>query len=354
MGAAMAAVGVATITECNGQALVETPVLPLVDISRLDSADFEDRLSVACDLDRACAEAGFLYIRGVQFDGAVFRRIVDRAKTYFALDTDMKMTSYIGLSENHSGYVPVGEEQFGVGTQDFKEAYDVNHDYPFAEGRRPLLGPNIWPDMPGFREDVLAYYRHIRAVGHQLFRAFAIALGLEERYFDAHLVDPPSQLRLIHYPFDADAEDRPGIGAHTDYECFTLLFATAPGLQVVDKQGEWVDVPPIDGTMIMNISDMMEIMSNGRYVATKHRVKKVKEERYSFPLFFSCDYDHVVAPVIADEEARYTPLKCGEHLLNQTAQTFAYLKNRIASGEMVLNDAVPLDSFGLRQAEVRA
>lgn len=329
-------------------------VLPLVDISKLDSASFEDRLSVARDLDRACVEAGFLYIRGAQFDQALFRRLVERAKAYFAQGDEAKMRSYIGLSQNHSGYVPVGEEQFGVGSYDLKEAFDVNYDCSIADERRPLVGPNLWPDMPGFREDVLAYYEHIKGIGHQLFRAFALALGLEETHFDAHLRHPPSQLRLIHYPYDPDAEDRPGIGSHTDYECFTLLFATAPGLQVVGKDGEWVDVPLIEDTMIMNISDMMEIMSNGRYVATKHRVKKVKEERYSFPLFFSCDYDHVIAPIGSHEAPRYKPLKGGEHLYNQTAQTFEYLKRRVASGDLVLNDAVPLDSFGLQEAGARA
>lgn len=326
------------------------PVLPLVDISRLASESAADRLAVARDLDCACAEAGFLYICGSQFDEGLKRRIVERAQGYFALDEPAKMRSYIGLSCNHSGYVPVGEEQFGTGTVDLKEAYDINHDYRLSEGRRPLLGPNLWPEMAGFREDVLAYYDHIKSIGHQLFGAFALALGLEEAHFEACLRHPPSQLRLIHYPFQADAQDRPGIGAHTDYECFTLLLATAPGLQVMDKQGEWIDVPLIEGTMIMNIGDMMEILSNGRYLATRHRVKKVREERYSFPLFFSCDYDHVIGPIVRGEAPRYQPLRCGEHLYSQTAQTFAYLKRRIASGELVLGDAMPLDSFGLAEA----
>lgn len=334
--------------------MTQDHVLPLVDISGLDSDRFDDRMHVARDLDRACMEAGFLYIRGTQFEGDLFQRLADRAKIYFALDSDTKMKSYIGLSGNHSGYVPLGEEQFGGGTYDLKEAYDVNYDYQPVEGRRPLLGPNLWPDIPGFREDVLSYYQHIKAIGHQLFRAFALALNLEETHFDPHLQHPPSQLRLIHYPFNATAEDHPGIGAHTDYECFTLLFATAPGLQVISKAGEWTDVPLVEGAMIMNIGDMMEIMSNGRYVATKHRVKKVQEERYSFPLFFSCDYDHVIAPAIKNEAPRYPSIKGGEHLHNQTAQTFAYLKRRIASGELVLENAVPLDSFGLREAGSKA
>lgn len=325
--------------------MTQSHVLPLVDISMLTSRHLEDRLSVVRELDRACAEAGFLYIRGVQLDGALFRRLVARAKAYFALSPDIKMQSYIGNSENHSGYVPVGEEQFWTSQADLKEAFDVNCDYTGREGRRPLLGPNQWPAMPGFREDVQAYYQHATAIGGQLFRAFALALGLDETYFDAHLRHPPSQLRLIHYPYDPTAEDRLGIGAHTDYECFTLLFATAPGLQIVDRQGQWIDVPLVEDAMIMNIGDMMEILSNGRYVATRHRVKKVKEERYSFALFHSCDYDYVVAPVVRGEAPRYMPLKGGEHLFNQTAQTFAYLKRRIASGELVLNGALPLDSF---------
>lgn len=329
-------------------------VLPLVDISGLASARIADRLAVVRELDRACAEAGFLYITGDQLDFTVFERVLARTKAYFALDAETKMRGYIGQSTNHSGYVPVGEEQFGSGTSDLKEAYDVGCDYLPVEGRRPLLGPNLWPEMPGFREDVQAYYAHVTCIGRQLFRAFALALGRGEDHFEPHLQNPPSQLRLIHYPFNPSAEDRPGIGAHTDYECFTLLFATAPGLQIVDGHGQWLDVPPIDGTMTMNIGDMMEILSNGRYVATRHRVKKVPQERYSFALFHACDYDHVIAPAVRGEAPRYAPLKGGEHLFNQTAQTFAYLKRRISSGELVLTDAVPLDSFGRQDAAARA
>lgn len=325
--------------------MTESPVLPLVDITALASERLEDRLAVARELDRACAESGFLYIAAKQFDPAVFDRLVARAKGYFALDHETKMASYIGLSANHSGYVPVGEERLGEGTEDLKEAFDVNLDYRMAAGRRPLLGPNTWPEMPGFREDAEAYYRHVTGIGRLLFRGFALALGLAEDWFDGHLDRAPSQLRMIHYPHDPAACDRPGIGSHTDYECFTLLFATAPGLQVIDRQGAWIDVPLIEGAMIMNIGDMMEILSNGRYVATRHRVKKVAEERYSFPLFHALDYDHVVAPVVGETQ-HYASLKCGEHLFNQTAQTFAYLKRRVASGELVLSDAVPLDSFG--------
>lgn len=319
---------------------------PLVDISPLAGGHIADRLAVARALDRACAGAGYACIVGEQLDRALFDRLLARATAYFAQDHATKMASYIGLSQNHSGYVPEGEEQFDTPVRDLKEAYDIGWDYLPVEGRRPLLGPNLWPAMPGFREDVTAYYRHVAGIGRQLFGCFALALGLPEDHFDPVLANPPSQLRLIHYPFDHAAEDRPGIGAHTDYECFTLLFATAPGLQVVDRAGEWSDVPLPEHGLVLNIGDMLEILSNGRYLATRHRVRKVAQERYSFPLFHACDYDHVVAPLAGLGAPRYAPVSSGEHLFAQTARTFGYLKRRVASGELVLADGPPPAEFG--------
>lgn len=321
--------------------------LPLVDISKLSSPYLEDRLTVAAALDRAAKEVGFLYLTGEEFNPDLFTALHETAKRYFSQDLQSKMKHYIGLSENHSGYVPIGEERFAENHIDLKEAYDVNYDYQGLDGRRPLIGPTQWPNDPEFKTHVSNYYQHIKAVGQQIFQSFALALGLDEHYFDAHILKAPSQLRLIHYPFHANAQDQDGIGAHTDYECFTLLLPTASGLQVLNKQGQWIDIPLLENTLVMNVGDMMEILSNGRYLATKHRVKKISEERYSFPFFFSCDYDYVIQPVTQDESPKYSALQCGEHLFNQTAQTFQYLKEKVKRGEIQLKNARRLYSFGL-------
>lgn len=327
----------------------DTYALPLIDISLLASDRLQDRIKVVTALDQACKDIGFLYIQGDQFQPELFHQLKQIAQSYFAQDEATKMRHYIGLSENHSGYVPIGEEQFKANVYDLKESYDVNYDYSDSSDRRPLLGPTLWPDHPQFKAIVLNYYQHIRAIGQQLFKAFALALERDEDFFELHTQHAPSQLRLIHYPYNPAAEDQFGIGAHTDYECFTLLFPTAEGLQVLNKQGEWIDIPLIENTMVMNIGDMMEILSNGRYLATKHRVKRVQQERYSFPLFFSCDYDYIIQPVIENEAPQYSAMKGGEHLFNQTAQTFMYLKKRIETGELVLENARPLYSFGMQE-----
>jgi isopenicillin N synthase-like dioxygenase len=252
------------------------------------------------------------------------------------------MRSYIGLSRCHRGYVPVGEEGVEAGTPDLKEAFDTGLDLPADDpdylAGNPMLGPNTWPALPGFAEAVTAYYEAVLEVGHRLLWAFAVALDEDPDVFSRHATKTPSQLRLVHYPYNSEAQDGQGIGAHTDYECFTLLKPTAPGLEVLNGCGEWIDVPPVEGTYVVNIGDMLELWTNGAFVATSHRVRKVAEERYSFPLFFNVDYHTEVKPLpqfAAAGVARPT-LRAGEHLFAQTAQTFAYLRNRIDNGELVL------------------
>ncbi|MGF6770917.1 isopenicillin N synthase-like dioxygenase [Paraburkholderia sp. GAS199] len=329
--------------------------LPIVDVSGLFSSDLDQRLATARELDRAARDAGFFYVTGHQVTRAQQAALIDQAQRFFAAPDDWKMRYYIGQSRAHRGYVPEGEEVFASGKRDRKEAFDTGRDLPAddpdVQAGTPMLGPNQWPDQPGFREDIGSYYQAAIELGRALFRGFSLALGLPETHFDAFLSKPPSQLRLIHYPLDASAEDRPGIGAHTDYECFTILLPTAPGLEVMNGDGKWIDAPPIDNAFVVNIGDMLEVWTGGTYVATSHRVRKVKQERYSFPLFFACDYHTVVEPLpqFATPEAlaKYPPVSAGDHLFAQTAQSFTYLKERLARGELVLPDgSKDLASFG--------
>lgn len=332
--------------------------IPLVDVTNLRTGSLAEQKQVAEELGAAARGVGFIYITGGGIDEALFEGVLDAAKRFFALPHEEKMKVYIGNSRCHRGYVPEGEEVFASGTKDKKEAYDLSIDLPADDpdyvAGNPLLGPNQWPDLPGFREAVDAYYTAVFSLGRVLLRGFALAIGEEPTFFDRYVTKPPSQLRLIHYPFDASAEDRPGIGAHTDYECFTLLRSTSPGLEVMNGAGEWIDAPPVPGAYVVNIGDMMEVWTNGQFIATSHRVRKVSEERYSFPLFFAADYDTVVAPLprfAAGEKPTRQPLKAGEHLFAQTMQSFTYLKERRARGEIVLPEgSAPLSSFG-REAQ---
>ncbi|MCX2833833.1 2-oxoglutarate and iron-dependent oxygenase domain-containing protein [Microbulbifer thermotolerans] len=325
--------------------------IPVVDISGLYSDKLTDRQQVAKQIADAATNVGFLYITGHRIPQSLIDALLVRTKEFFARPYREKMRYYIGNSSNHSGYVPEGEEQFYGGKIDHKEAYDINNDLGHLSQQGPMIGPTQWPDMADFKEDVSAYYQAALNLGQLLFRGFALALDLPEDTFDDKVKNPPSQLRLIHYPYNPDAQDREGIGAHTDYECFTLLLPTTDGLEVLNDNGEWIDAPVIPGSFVVNIGDMMEILSNGRFIATSHRVRKVKEERYSFPLFCSCDYDTIIEPLVDPapgiKPGTYQPMCCGDHLLAQTMHTFHYLKERIAKGELQFPDSsADASSFG--------
>lgn len=327
--------------------------LPVIDISPLFGDDRAARARVVADLGRTAREIGFLYVTGHGMAPGLFEDLLAAAKSFFALPMDEKMQVYIGKSSNHRGYVPTGEEVIYGGVPDQKEAFDLSIDLPADDpdyvAGNPMLGPNQWPALPGFKDRVGAYYDGVMAIGRVLLRGFAEALGQDPSLFDSYVTKPPSQLRLIHYPHNENAPGNAmGISPHTDMEVFTLLRVTAPGLEVMNGAGEWIDVPPLENAFVVNLGDMMEAWTNGEFIATSHRVRKVKEERYSFPLFFSVDYHTEVAPlpmfVSADKPAR-KPVVAGEHLFQVTAQGFVYLQKRIAEGRLVL----PEDASGTHQ-----
>jgi isopenicillin N synthase-like dioxygenase len=316
---------------------------PIVDISALFGTDEPEIAATAQALGAAARSNGFLYVTGHRRPAPLFDRLLEAARHFFALPLAEKMRVYIGNSRNHRGYVPEGEEVFAAGEADAKEAYDCARDLPpddpdYLAGN-PLLGPNQWPDLPGFKSAVDAYYDATFQLGRVLLRGFALALGEAPDRFDPLLTKPPSQLRLIHYPYEPTAMDKPGIGAHTDYELFTLLRSTAPGLEVMSAAGAWIDAPPVPDAYMVNIGDMLELWSNGDFVATSHRVRKVPEERYSFPLFFAVDYHTRVSPLprlLGPDQPARASLVAGEHLHAQTVNTFNYLKGRLQRGELTL------------------
>jgi isopenicillin N synthase-like dioxygenase len=338
--------------------------IPVVDASGLYGTQAQQR-AVAAELGKAAREVGFLYVTGSGVPRQLFHDLLAEAERFFALPLEEKLKVYIANSTNHRGYVPTGEEgDYGDATgsgelppgkkPDLKEAFDLSLEVPADDpdylAGNPMVGPNQWPPLPGMAETVNRYYDATLAFGKVLLRGFALALGEPADRFDHLVTKAPSQLRLVHYPHDPDATDVQGIGAHTDFEVFTLLKPTKPGLEVINGAGDWIDAPPMDDAYVVNIGDMLEIWSNGAFISTTHRVRKVTEERYSFPLFFNVDYDVLVSPLeqfVRSDGTNKVSLRAGEHLYAQTIHAFSYLRRRLAAGEISMPDgSLGRNSFG--------
>lgn len=335
--------------------------IPLINISGLYSDDPLIRKKVADELGHAAHHVGFFYITGHRLGRDLQDGLLKQTKSFFALSLDEKMRYYAGnFGIKHRGYVPEGEEVIDPTKKpDRKEAFDLSwnlpEDDPDVMAGKPMHGSNVWPELPDFKQDVSAYYQAVIELGRILLRGFELALGLQVDTLNRLVTKPTSQLRLLHYPYDVTAVDVSGIGAHTDMELFTILLPTAPGLEVMNSAGEWIDAPPIEDAFVVNIGDMVEALSGGLFVATSHRVRKVAEERYSFPLFFACDYDVKIEPLpqFATPEtlAKYPPLIAGQHLFEVSAQGFSYMRKMIADGRIKLSK--PKMSFGQHQSSLK-
>jgi isopenicillin N synthase-like dioxygenase len=269
--------------------------LPIVDVSG-------PAASFAPDVDRACRDRGFFYVVGHGVDPRLISRLADLAAEFFALPEAEKAAVAMQLGGRAwRGWFGVGEE-LTSGRPDAKEGLYLGTELP--PDARPLHGPNLWPARPaGLRRAVLAYLDAVVAVGQHVLDAMALGLGLPERWFrDGLTADPLVLFRLFHYP--PAAGDGWGVGEHTDYGLLTLLWQDdSGGLEVRGADG-WTAAPPVPGSFVCNLGDMLDRMTGGRYRSTPHRVvNRSRADRYTFPLFLDPGWDASVAPLPLHGEA---------------------------------------------------
>jgi len=314
--------------------------IPIINIADLEHPAIEKRTAVALQIRLACEHIGFLYVRNHGVSEQLLSEVYASVEAFFALPAQQKRRVDITKSDRHRGYCAPGVLHADINNPDavdLQEAFEASAELPpddedYLAGN-PMYGPNLWPEHPAeFRSCVSAYVNEMIRLGNRLFRGFALALGLEEQWFDDKITKPMAQLRLIHYPPQAPGPIDPkriGIGAHTDYECFTILSQSAPGLQVQNMAGQWVEAPPIDGALLINIGDCMERWTNNQFRSTLHRVMNLSgRERYSLVFFYGANYHATVEclPCCVSESrpAKYPPVRAGEWTIRNIQAAYAY------------------------------
>ncbi len=308
--------------------------VPVVDLGPMQGAG--DKGAMARDIRHALTNIGFMYVRNHGVDADLIDRCFAAAQAFFALPEADKMALHISHSgEALHGYTEFFGENTDPGrTRDLKEVFDLGREA--ADGRvRPFFGPTPWPAaLPAFRGVMMDYHLALLALARRLMAGIALSLGLAEDFFDPMMREPIAIQRLLHYPpQDRVADDSLiGIGAHTDYGCLTLLAQDdVGGLQVMNRDRQWIEAPPRPGAFVVNIGDMMQRLTNDLYLANLHRVINVTgRERYSAPYFFDVDFDTVFAPlpccVNAENPAKYDPITCGVHKWERYRASYPHLK----------------------------
>jgi isopenicillin N synthase-like dioxygenase len=316
--------------------------LPLVDIGPFlnpGPAPEGDGDAVAGAIDRSCREIGFFLVTGHGIDPDVRAGLLAMARRFFGLPVGEKEALAIGRSGCHRGYVGVATETLDDANTlagDLKETLDTGEehgpDHPEVVAGTPLHGPNQLPDLPGFRAALETYRAQAIAAAEAIQRAMARALGLDDSFF-VSLGATMYHLRLIHYPPQATlppAEGQLGCGAHTDYGTLTVLTDDGVGgLQVMRRDGRWIDVSVPEDAVVVNLGDLMAIWTNDRWVSTPHRVVNPPEvDRYSMPLFVTPPFRAGISclPTCLEpgEQPRYEPLVSGPYLLSRFDATHSY------------------------------
>ena len=311
--------------------------LPVIDVGPLLRDDPQGLRRVAAELRRACIETGFFYVANHGFDPVLVERLFAASKRFFDQPLEAKRQVEMRGKDLERGYEGIGAQVLDQSTGiDRKESIFVGvewpADHPLVLARTPHHGPNLWPNLPGWREAVTPYFTAMERLARTLLSGVALSLDLPWDQFDPCLVDHMSSLRLLHYPPHptADPEREVGCGAHTDWGALTVLAQDdAGGLEIRDASGTWIAATPLPGTFIVNLGDMMARWTNDLYASTPHRVlNRSMRDRYSAAFFFDPAFHTRVECLptcrSADRPARYPPISSGEHLDAMYRKTYVH------------------------------
>ena len=307
--------------------------IPVIDVGPFLAGDEEAKPALARAVDEACREIGFLTIVGHGVPDELIQAARRSAHAFFALPLQEKQRTPRPSHESGRGYTIFGDQalaySLGIETPpDLQESFGVgpldklpDDPYYTAPEAWTFFTPNIWPDTPaGFRPALSRYFARLDELSRDLMRLCALALDLQETFFDDKVDRAVSSMRLVHYP-PLDTMPLAGqlrAGAHSDYGSITILQTddAAGCLQVKTRSGDWVDVVPPPGAFVVNLGDMMSRWTNDRWVSTLHRVAVPPHgrggARLSLVFFGQPNYDTMVECLPTcqgpDNPSKYPPI----------------------------------------------
>ena len=332
--------------------------VPVIDLTPYREGTSEGKARVAAAVDQACRDIGFLVVSGHGIPEDLIRRTHEVSARFFALPHRDKLAVDRPAPDQVRGYSAVGGEGLAFSLDeptppDIKESLSIGpvdvppgDDYYTCAAAGPHFAPNVWPDEPAeLKETWSKYFRAVDGLARDMMRIFALGLQLDENHFDGTIDRNISMMRVLRYP----AQQTPPLpgqlraGAHSDYGSMTILRKeiTDKSLQVRNKAGEWVDVPVVEGTFIINIGDLMQQWTNDTWSSTVHRVVNPEFgsaeniDRLSIVFFHQPNYDAPVEclPTCSslDKPVKYAVVSSGDHLRSKFVKQTTFGKGEKAA-----------------------
>jgi len=307
-----------------------TPSIPVIDLGPYLAGDATTLETLAARLRTIQEDVGFWCIVNHGIDFGLVHRAWREQRRFFALPLEEKLA----LRNTGSGmrYIPSQATVYVTSNVNRNTQPDLNEcillvreraaDHPGIVAGKRFLGPNRWPAedlLPGYRTTMLEYYEAMEALGHRLLPLYARALGMPADFFAPLFRDPMWITRNQYYPAVQGAENQFGIAPHRDHGFLTLLpIPEEPGLQIRAPSGDWIDAQPVPEGIMVNTGEFLHRWSNGRFIATPHRVLPPRNPRYSIAFFFNPTWDTVATPlpscVSAARPAQFEPMQMNDYL----------------------------------------
>ncbi|CAF9904172.1 MAG: hypothetical protein HETSPECPRED_003395 [Heterodermia speciosa] len=325
------------------------PVLPFVSLSPLIAGDSSTTQSTARSLLSALERSGFLYLTDSPIPPSLLSRVYALSAKFFKRSLDEKTALAWKTPRSNRGYTRLGREKTSLKTskeevaeqksgegEDQKESFEIGRDNEEAH-------LNEWPEGDvEFKEVMLEFFQCCKQLHAVVMKSIALGFKLDPDYFADFVKQGDNTLRLLHYPAvpaTAFVNGRVRAGLHSDYGSITFLFQDSRGgLQVEKLDGGFVDVTPIEGTIVMNAGDLLSRWSNGVIRSTRHRVvepplKTAMEEdrgyppRYSIAYFCNPDFDKTIEALPGTwedckEGKKWAPVNSGDYLAQRLTATY--------------------------------
>tara|TARA_Y100000739_G_scaffold187960_1_gene167062 strand:+ start:649 stop:1584 length:936 start_codon:yes stop_codon:yes gene_type:complete len=287
---------------------------PRFNLEHFENSSGVERKKRSEALDKICIETGFLIIEGHGVPKKVINEQWDIVSKFFSSPLDIKREVRVPYSGYPYGWIGPDQEALAASKgeetpPDLKESFNggplnIPKNIKDPAAYEFCYQPSLWPQIDGFREIWESYYSEMESLAKRIMVAFAEALVLESSYFDSFINNPISALRALYYPETKDIiiDKQQRAGAHTDYGSLTILLPQTgtTGLQI-KKKNTWIDVPAPQDCFVINIGDLMELWTAGRWVSTLHRVvaKPNQSPRKSLAYFHQPDWEAIIKPINA-------------------------------------------------------